>query len=115
MFFFNLMKRFLFRIFLLLSLFSQGQTPGEWTWMKGDSVSNSQGNLGTQGISSPLNDPPNLYEACEWTDLNGNFWIFGGKNQINLIYSDLYKYDPVINEWTWMKGPGITGDSGYFG
>jgi hypothetical protein len=65
-------------------------------------------------VSSPLNDPPATYEACEWTDLNGNFWIFGGRNGGN-YFSDLFKYDPVINEWTWMKGSGTPDDSGTYG
>jgi hypothetical protein len=34
---------------------------GEWTWMNGDSVYDSQGYFGIQGIPGPLNTPPALF------------------------------------------------------
>jgi hypothetical protein len=107
--------------FLFLSFFSLknsfSQTPGEWVWLHGDSTTNNPGNFGIQGVSSPTNEPPSLYEACEWTDNNGNFWLFGGCNLFGGYsdYSDLWKYNPVNNEWTWVKGPGTIGFSGNYG
>src|SRR3990170_5264762 len=52
------------------------QTPGEWTWMHGDNTPNSPGVFGTQSVPNPANNPPALYEPCEWKDNNGNFWLF---------------------------------------
>ena len=46
----------------------------EWTWMKGPSIANDPGTWGTQGVASLTNNPPGLYEACQWTDSQGNFW-----------------------------------------
>jgi len=80
---------------------------GEWVWIHGDSAANSAGNFGTQGVPSPSNEPPSFYEACEWTDFNGNFWLFGGESYAG-TYGDLWKYDPNINQWIWMKGPGTS-------
>ncbi len=73
--------------------------------------------MGTQGIPSPLNEPPHLYECCEWTDFNGNFWMYGGldDNSSVEIHNDLWKYDPVANEWTWMSGTNTLNDHGNFG
>jgi gliding motility-associated-like protein len=89
---------------------------GAWTWMNGDSTANSLGVYGTQGVFAPTNTPPALYEACEWTDKQGNFWLFGGQGQnINLKYGDLWEYKPSINQWAWMKGPGITNQAGVYG
>jgi len=82
---------------------------GEWVWIKGDSIPNQPGNYGVQGVPSPTNNPPALYEPCEWTDLNGNFWMFGGN------YNDLWKYDRITNEWTWVKGSGSIWDPGNYG
>ena len=101
--------------FLYGECFSQA---GEWVWIKGDSVPNQPGNFGVQGVPSPTNNPPSLYEPCEWTDLNGNFWLFGGLGNIGgngVGYGDLWKYDPLNNEWTWMKGSGIANDTGNHG
>src|SRR5438045_3105947 len=64
-----------FLFFILHSAFGQG---GTWTWISGDSAVNSPGVYGTQGIPSVNNHPPGLYEAAEWKDKQGNFWIYGG-------------------------------------
>ncbi|MFZ4740520.1 MAG: gliding motility-associated C-terminal domain-containing protein [Bacteroidales bacterium] len=77
---------------------------GQWTWMNGDSTTNSLGVFGTQGVPSVNNTPPGLYEACEWTDLQGNFWLYGGASQSFDANSFLWKYNPLTNEWTWMSG-----------
>jgi len=107
----------LFFIFSLLHQFSYSQTPGEWVWMHGSSTSNNTGNFGTQGVPSPTNEPPALYEPCEWTDLNGNFWFFGGLdvNWGSGAHNDLWKYNPVTKEWTWMSGTHTLNDAGVFG
>jgi len=108
------MKKILLLIFLFRFSYSFGQG-GEWVWLRGDSTTNQPGNFGTRGVSNPTNEPPSLYEACEWIDLNGNFWLFGGLHP-GADYGDLWKYVPSTNEWTWMKGPGIPhGDAGVYG
>jgi hypothetical protein len=101
---------FYFTFCILHSAFSQA---GEWVWIKGDSIPNQPGNFGVQGVPSPTNNPPALYEPCEWTDLNGNFWLFGGYH--NGYYGDLWKFSSSTNEWTWMKGSGILNDLGNYG
>lgn len=89
--------------------------PGEWVWLHGLNGPGSGGNFGIQGVSSPGNMPPATYESCEWTDLSGNFWLFGGLTGGFGEYGDLWKYNPLSNEWTWMKGTGVTGDPGNYG
>ncbi|MEO5571492.1 MAG: kelch repeat-containing protein [Bacteroidia bacterium] len=97
--------------FLFGECFSQA---GEWVWIKGDSIPNQSGNYGVQGVPSPTNNPPSLYEPCEWTDMNGNFWLFGGVVG-SVTLNNLWKFEISSNEWTWMKGPGIANDSGSYG
>lgn len=84
--------------------------------MAGDTTTNMVGDFGIQGVPAPTNRPPGLYEACEWTDLNGNFWIFGGNN-LNTwnSYSALWKFDPNTLEWTWVKGPSAPLMPGIYG
>jgi hypothetical protein len=107
------MKKLLLSLFIFCSVFSSAQTPGEWVWLSGDSIT-SNGNFGIQGVPSPTNVPPSLYEACEWTDNNGNFWLFGG-GRPGSFYADVWKYNPTTNEWTWMKGPGTVNYAGSYG
>ncbi len=87
---------------------------GEWTWMNGDSIPNSMGHFGTQGVFDPLNSPPALYEATQWTDFQGNFWLFGGLND-TIHYADLWEFNPIINQWAWIKGNGLNNQLAIYG
>ena len=84
---------------------AQGQG-GVWTWMSGSQVTMSPVVYGTKGVSSPTNEPGRRYQATHWTDLDGNFWLFGGTGPNNGIggYNDLWKFDPLTEEWTWVHG-----------
>lgn len=88
---------------------------GMWTWMHGDATANSTGIFGTQGVPSPTNVPPGVYEAASWTDTAGNFWIFGGVSHANGESSSLWRYDVATNQWTWMKGPQTFSAPGNYG
>src|SRR5690242_15007001 len=100
------MKKIQLLYFALLLVLTTSAQQGEWTWIHGDAAPNQSGNYGTQGVSSPSNKPPASYEGCEWTDHNGNFWFYGGQHTAGNFYADLWKYNPVINEWVWVNGPG---------
>jgi hypothetical protein len=81
----------------------------EWTWIKGSTTNSTKRVSGTQGISSPANTPGCRIGAVLWCDNSGNLWLFGGEGYIEEIsglvtYSDLWKFDPQIREWTWVKG-----------
>ncbi|MES2622500.1 MAG: kelch repeat-containing protein [Bacteroidota bacterium] len=100
-------------LFFCSGIFAQA---GMWTWVKGDTTENAQGNFGTQGVEAPTNTPPGIYEAAEWTDLNGNFWLFGGRgNPYPRVYNTLWMYDPVTNNWKWVKGSAGANGSGTYG
>jgi hypothetical protein len=100
------MKRILLIFLLSLATGFCIAQPGEWVWMHGPNTTNDPGVFGVQGVSDPANNPPGLYEPCEFRDLNGNLWLYGGVSSNYINYGDLWKFDPVINEWTWMKGTG---------
>lgn len=107
-------KSILILFFVAITSFSKAQAPGEWTWIKGSNLTESPGNFGTQGISMPTNNPPALYEAYEWTDLNGNFWLFGGVSPTN-VQNALWKFDPLTNNWTWIRGSSTALSAGIYG
>ncbi len=87
--------------------FAFSQT-GMWTWVKG----NVPPSFGTMGVPDPSNNPVEVYEGCEWTDHNGNFWVFGSSWAET---NTLWKYNPVSNEWTWMNGSQANNDPGNYG
>src|ERR1051325_2483300 len=100
--------------FFPVAMYSQNR--GEWTWMHETLKSNQTGSFGTQGVTAPANLPPTVSGTACWKDLQGNFWMFGGYDVfLNVNSSDLWKYDPAINQWTWMKGPGTNHQYGTYG
>jgi len=105
-------------LLLLVQIFlAQGicfAQPGEWVWIHGQITFNAPGVFGVQGVSNPTNNPPSFYEACEWTDVSGNFWLYGGYSNTS-EFGDVWKYDPAINEWTWMKGSGMANATANYG
>jgi len=77
----------------------------EWVWMNGDTAMNQAPTWGTLGVAAATNYPGVRYESAEWKDKNGNFWIYGGfLGSAGAAYSDLWKYNPVTNLWTWVQG-----------
>jgi hypothetical protein len=47
--------------------------------MSGSNEMNQNGNYGELGKPSESNMPSSRSLALSWTDLNGNFWPFGGR------------------------------------
>jgi hypothetical protein len=91
--------------------------PGQWTWMGGSSSQNRPGVYGTLGVAASSNIPGARVWSAYWTDLQGNFWLFGGigidsANKLGEL-NDLWKYSN--GEWTWMAGSNFAGEAGVYG
>ena len=75
-----------------------------WTWMGGSATVGSvcafgycgqPGIYGTLGTAAEGNVPGGRAEAAGWTDVNGNFWLFGGGiEQVGIFFNDLWEYHP---------------------
>jgi N-acetylneuraminic acid mutarotase len=100
----------------------------EWTWVSGNSTDSDStsdfGIYGTLQVPAPGNVPGMRSGAVGWTDANGNLWLFGGEGEDSadwgVYLNDLWKFDPVTSEWTWMGGDSslpyqIVGQAGYYG
>ncbi|MEO8086849.1 MAG: kelch repeat-containing protein [Bacteroidota bacterium] len=96
-------KALLYFFFLFKSNATFSQS-GQWAWVHGDTVANVAGRFGFKGIADPSNNPPGVYEAYNWTDRNGNVWIYGGYNTATSLRADMWMYNPYSNTWTWMQG-----------
>lgn len=86
-----------------------------WTWIKGSNLVNQPANFGSLGVSSPSNTPAGKYRAIGWTDSLNNFWSFGGYDQNNWKWNDLWKYDVATNEWVWLSGSNTLNQWGVYG
>ena len=95
------------------ALSARAQTTGtnEWTWMGGSSSIGCNfcvvpGVYGTLKVPTAGNIPGARADASSWTDKNGKLWLFGGEvftTGFN-YFNDLWEFDPITNEWTWMAG-----------
>lgn len=103
----------------LNDLWKYDPVTNQWTWMRGSNGPNAVGAYGVQGVAAAGNDPGAREFSMYWTDAAGNFWLYGGEGyasapQLGQL-GDLWKYDPLTNQWTWMKGPNTTDMNGVYG
>lgn len=63
--------------------------------------------------------------SVSWVDLDGKFWLFGGYGFSNVtsmfnptglgVFNDLWRYDPLLDEWTWVRGSHLVNQLGVYG
>ena len=99
---------------ILNDLWEFNVTTREWTWMSGSTTIpgygyGQPGVYGQLGIPGTKNTPGGRSGAFGWTDQQGNLWLFGGggfdsTGAILGYLNDLWEYNVVSGEWTWMSG-----------
>lgn len=91
----------------LNDLWKYNPTTNEWTWTSGLNTINGQGLYGVKGVPSTTNTPGCRRSAISWSD-NNDLYIHGGwgMNSTSLTghMNDLWKYNTLTNEWTWLSG-----------
>ncbi|NTV79808.1 MAG: hypothetical protein HGA24_00065 [Candidatus Aminicenantes bacterium] len=91
----------------------------EWTWVSGSDLAIQPGVYGTKGIASPSNVPGARDGAVSWLDSQGNLWLFGGFGVASAndwgVLNDLWRFDPVTVEWTWVSGSDSSNQPGVYG
>lgn len=104
---------------MLNDLWKYNPTTNIWTWIKGDSLIDQSGIYGTLGVASPSNVPGARVAGYTWADANGNLWLFGGYGYDGATntgeLNDLWKYNIVSNQWTWIKGSNLCVQQGVYG
>jgi len=116
-------QRLKFTYLLLIAFFIHYNLSAQyqqWAWIGGDSIANLNGVYGTKGISSSSNKLGGRHSAASWKDNLGNFWLYGGFGYDSAggttgILSDLWKYNPSSNEWTWVNGSNAVNESPIYG
>jgi len=99
----------------LNDLWKYSVTSNEWVFLKGSSLINQLPQYGTMGVANAGNDPGGRYDPIQWMDSKGNLYLFGGALNSSAYRGDLWKYDPVTNEWTWIKGSNLTNQRSVYG
>ena len=97
-------------------LWKYDPTANEWTWVSGSSTGYQAGIYGTKGTAASSNIPGARVSAVSWLDSSSKLWLFGGSGHDSAadfgILNDLWKYDPITNEWTWVSGSNIRNQAG---
>lgn len=104
----------------LADLWKYNIASNTWTWVSG----NNQNPFGLYSSVGSTGRPGGRADGGCWKDKQGNFWLFGGFGYTDAFgvgykfLNDVWKYDPVNNVWTWMKGslytdkPAVRGTKG---
>jgi N-acetylneuraminic acid mutarotase len=104
----------------LNDLWSYDPASSEWTWIAGSAVRFQPGVYGTKGVAGALNTPGARWQALAWVDPDGKLWLFGGEGYDSVgaeadLLNDLWKFDPVTLEWTWVSGSNTADQLGRYG
>jgi hypothetical protein len=106
----------------LNDLWEYNVATGEWTWVSGSSTLNGFGHpgvYGTLGVPASGNIPGGRVAAVSWTDIEGNFWMFGGSGKDTNgsfgFLNDLWEFNPSIGQWSWMGGSNLLPNSSGYG
>jgi N-acetylneuraminic acid mutarotase len=87
----------------------------QWTWINGDKTIDQVSVYGTKGVAATANSPGSRAWGRTWVDGSGNLWMFGGVTPSSNRVNDLWKYNPITNQWTWVKGDNSINQSGSYG
>ena len=111
-------KLILLKLLFLITFLSNCQT-NQWTWVSGDNSINNAGVYGTKGIAAASNKPGGRYGSISWKGSGGDLWLFGGSGTLvpfdSYYLNDLWKFDIVTGQWTWVSGDNTTGSDGVYG
>ena len=105
---------------LLNDLWSCDPGTSVWTWISGSDTVNQAGVYGIKGTAALSNVPGARAVAVSWVDSSGELWLFGGHGRdpassFTVDLNDLWKFDTVTLEWTWMSGSDIGSQHGVYG
>src|SRR5690606_24797921 len=77
----------------------------KWFWMGGSKTTNAAVNYnGATTPGTPGGFPGGRQSLAGWRDLNDNLYIFSGVGAAGSgsLLSDMWRYNPRLDEWTWV-------------
>jgi hypothetical protein len=92
-----------------------------FAWVGGSLATGAEGKFGPKGVSSQNYEPPALYGVSYWSDTTDRkLYIFGGIHiaagtSAEKRYADMWMFDYVSWNFTWIHGPGTQDTTGTYG
>lgn len=77
-----------------------------WKWIKGTNTASQPGVYGTQGTAAATNRPGGRQNITSWVS-GSKAYIFGGSgfgSSSSGSLGDLWEYDMISGNWTWLEG-----------
>lgn len=104
----------------LNDLWKYNITGNTWTLVKGTTAVKGLGVYGTKGTPATPNIPGARSGAAGWVDCTGKVYVFGGNSMGSTgtaiaLMNDLWRYDPLTNNWTWLNGSNLAKQLGVYG
>jgi N-acetylneuraminic acid mutarotase len=91
----------------------------KWNWISGSNLANQQGVYGAPNTFGAGFHPGGRWLSTSAIDAGGTLWLFGGSGYdatgVNGLLSDLWKYSPGLNQWSFVDGLTDTDDAGVYG
>ncbi len=92
----------------LLLLLVSGAHAQQWTWLTGGNTPNVLPNY--------LDDPGGRQGSAMWSGNDGKVYVFGGNNfEEGFFYADLWAYDTLAQQWTFVSGSQEANAYGIYG
>jgi N-acetylneuraminic acid mutarotase len=101
----------------LNDLWKYDPASNQWTWVNGDSLINILGIYGSLGVPGMINMPGSRIVSGNWTD-GSKLWLFGGLGynaSEGGILNDLWEFNIVQNQWTWIHGDSLVNQPATYG
>ena len=102
---------------LLNDLWRYDTGANAWTLLRSGNA--GQGTYGVQGTGSATTQPGARADAVSWMDTQGRMWLYGGSGFATTATSgnlnDLWCYDAIANQWTWINGASSISAFGVYG
>lgn len=89
-----------------------------WTWISGSKERDAYAHYGEKGTADPANVPGARTSFTNFEQLDGNLMIFGGNGKTedtSGLLNDLWSYNLVTNQWTWVSGTNTINAAAVYG
>ncbi|MCW3125197.1 MAG: hypothetical protein JWO03_855, partial [Bacteroidetes bacterium] len=88
-----------------------------WTWVAGSSSPNNPGLYSSYCVPGAGATPPSRFEnrTAQSNGCSNVFWTFGGFDQSESVFDDLWNFNAQTSQWTWVSGSNSLNNLGNYG